>query len=285
MEYFLRIICLIFLCFFNVTNVYAKNKVEVFVSILPQQYFVQQVGAEYVDVHVMVSPGQNPSTYEPTAQQMAALAKADIYFSIGVPFESVWLDKIKKNNRELIIVECCDSISDLKGHTHHDGEHHDPHVWTSPKKVIQIVKLIEKSLIEFDKENSQYYENSSNYFINKLKDLDENIRSKISNLEKRNLIVSHPSWSYFANEYGLTQISIEHNGKEIRARSMVKLIQSAKENNIKAIFVQSQFSDKAAIVIAKELNANIYELDPLALNYLENMKYVTEIIVEGLSRE
>ena len=75
------------------TNVHAENKIIVFVSILPQQYFVQQIGNDLVDVRVMVGPGQNPATYEPTPQQMAALYKADIYFRIGVPFESAWLDK------------------------------------------------------------------------------------------------------------------------------------------------------------------------------------------------
>jgi zinc transport system substrate-binding protein len=275
---------IVILFIFHMTNAYAVNKINVFVSILPQQYFVQQLGAPYVDVHVMVGSGQNPATYEPTPLQMVALSNADIYFSIGVPFEKAWLAKIKKSNNKLIIIECCKSISDLKDHLHH-GTSTDPHVWTSPKKVIQIVKLIEKALIEIDGKNNNAYKKSAVKFIDELNKLDSTIKSRMTNLTQRNLIVSHPSWSYFADEYDLTQISIEQEGKEIQAKSMVKLIRLAREKNIKAVFVQSQFNTKAAKVIAKEIGAIIFEIDPLAFNYIENMNDVTNKIVEGLSYE
>ncbi len=279
---YIKVFLVVILSAFHINNVYAANKVNVVVSILPQQYFVQQIGSSYVDVNVMVGPGQNPATYEPTPQQIAALANADIYLGIGVPFEKAWLSKIKKSNEKLIVVECCKSISNLNGHSHHDIDV-DPHIWTSPKKVIQIVKLIEKSLIEIDAEHSAAYKTSAIKFIGELDNLDSNIKSKVINLAQRNLIVSHPSWSYFADEYGLTQISIEQEGKEIQARSMVKLIRSAKEKNIKAIFVQSQFNAKAAKIIAKEIDATVFELDPLAFNYIENMNIVADKIVKGLS--
>jgi zinc transport system substrate-binding protein len=280
---YIKKFCLLSILFIStLINVEASNKINVFVSILPQQYFVQQVGTDYVDVHVMVGPGQNPATYEPTPQQMAALANADIYFSIGVPFEKSWLDKIKENNSKLVVIECCESISSLDGHSHHD-EHIDPHVWTSPKKVIQIATLIEKSLIEVDIKNSSNYITSVSSFISELNNLDNAIKSRIINLKKRTFIASHPSWSYFAKEYDLTQISIEQEGKEIQAKSMVKLIKLAKEKNIKAVFVQSQFNNKAAKIIAKEIDAIVFELDPLAFNYIENMNNVTDKIVQGLS--
>lgn len=285
MELFYRISLFVFMLSVLVTNVSANNKINVFVSILPQQYFVEQIGAEHVDVRVMVGPGQNPATYEPTPLQMAALANADIYFSIGVPFEKAWLAKIKQSNEKLIVVNCCELLSDLEGHTHDDDDNIDPHVWTSPKKVIQIATLIKKSLIEVDINNSAIYEQAATKFINKLSKLDKDISQKLSDLPQRNLVVSHPSWGYFSNEYNFSQISIEQDGKEIQARSMVKLIKLAKEKNIKAIFVQRQFNNKAAKIIAKEIDAVIYELDPLAYNYIENMNDVTNKIAEGLFHE
>lgn len=243
-----------------ITDVYAGNKLNVFVSILPQQYFVQQVGAEHVDVHVMVGPGQNPATYEPTPQQMVALANADIYFSIGVPFESAWLDKIKKNHNTLTVIECCELIADLSNHEHaHDHDsYYDPHIWTSPIKVMQITSLIKASLIEIDGARSESYERSAAGFITQLQELDKRVQSETAKLKKRDIIVSHPSWSYFAAEYGLNQISIEQEGKEIQASSMVKLIRVASKKNVKAIFVQPQFNHKAAKVIAKEIDAKLW---------------------------
>ena len=270
-----------------ITNVYADNKIIVFVSILPQQYFVQQIGTDLVDVRVMVGPGQNPATYEPTPQQMAALSKANVYFRIGVPFESTWLDKIELNNEKLIIVECCDSIANLNDHDHaHDhNTDYDPHVWTSPKNVIKIAELIKKSLIKIDNKNMAAYDASAKSFKETLIELDEIVRLKTRNLERKTLIVSHPSWSYFADEYGFTQVSIEREGKEIQARSLVKLIKIAKINNVKTIFVQPQFNDRAAKTVANELNAQIMVLDPLAFNYVENMNMVTDNIVKGLAYE
>lgn len=277
---------IILVLFFVITNVYASNKLNVFVSILPQQYFVQKVGTKYIEVQVMVGPGQNPATYEPTPQQMVALANADIYFSIGVPFESAWLDKIKNNNK-LTVVECCKWLANLNNHEHsHDHTNYsDPHIWTSPVKVIQITKLVKNALIEKNSINAKSFENSAAEFIIQLQNLDMLVQYKTANLKKRDIIVSHPSWSYFADEYGFTQISIEQEGKEIQASSMVKLIRLARENNVKAVFVQPQFNRKAAEVIAKEIDAKVLVLDPLAFNYIENMLNVTNKIVEGLSYE
>ncbi len=281
---FLKRLCLVLFLFVTSVNGYAQNKINVFVSILPQQYFVQQVGGEYVDVHVMVGPGLSPETYEPTPQQMAALANADVYFGIGVSFEKVWLDKIKLSNKDLVVIECCKQFSTLHGHSH-DDDNIDPHIWTSPKKVMQITKLIEKTLINIDGNNSDAYEINASHFIDELNKLDISIKNKLSATNQKNFIVTHPSWEYFADEYGLAQISIEKKGKEIQARSMVKLIKLAKEKNIKAVFVQSQFSDKAAKVIAKEIDAVVFSLDPLAYNYIENMNDVADKIMEGLSYE
>ena len=274
--------------FFSQVN--AEEKINVFVSILPQQYFVEQVGGDYVDVQVMVGPGQNPATYEPTPQQMAALAEADIYFSIGVPFEKAWLEKVKQTNKQLRVIDCCQALSDLNGHahSHHGHEHHDdldPHIWTSPKKVIELAKLIQNSLSELKLTSKDYFIETTDKFILKLNQLDQSIRDNLAGLKQRSLIVSHPSWAYFSHEYELSQISIEQNGKEIQARSLARLIKSAKEKKIKAVFVQKQFSDKAAQVIANELNASIYELDPLAYNYIDNMNDVTNKIIKGLSNE
>ncbi len=273
--------------FYMPQSTYADQKIIAFVSILPQQYFVQQIGNAHVDVHVMVGPGQSPATYEPTPQQMAKLANADIYFKIGVPFESAWFDKLKTNNKKLVVVECCESLATINNHDHAHKQHtfYDPHVWTAPKNVIKIAKLIGSAMIALDKPNRDSYKAATKFFIKKLQKLDEIIREKTNNLKKRDLMVSHPSWGYFAAEYGFTQISIEQQGREIQARSMVQLIKQVREKNIKSIFVQPQFNDKAARVIADEINANIFILDPLAYNYFDNMYAVLENILLGLADE
>lgn len=288
----LRRVLLVFSLFLLLPiKVYANDKLNVFVSILPQQYFVEKIGGEHIDVHVMVGPGQSPATYEPTTRQMAVLSNADLYFGIGVPFESAWLDKIKQNNDKLKVVECCETIAHLDAHDHDHGHGHhhdleyDPHIWTNPKKVILLVELIKNELAEIDTENNASYSSAAESFIKELQALDVSIRNKTKDLKKRDLIVSHPSWSYFAAEYDFTQTSIEQQGKEIQASSMMKLIKIVKERNVKAIFSQPQFNDKAAEIIANEVNAEVIDLDPLAFDYIKNMNQVADNIVRGLSHE
>ena len=134
-----------------------------------------------------------------------------------------------------------------------------------------------------DSQHTDVYHVSANEFIEKLNELDREIRKKTENLTNRELIVSHPSWSYFAREYNFTQTPIEQNGKEIQANALANLIKEAKQKKIKAVFVQPQFNNKAAVIIARELGARLITLDPLVQDYIANLKQVTDKIVEGLS--
>lgn len=119
------------LLMFLSNNGMAADKIPVFVSILPQKYFVQQIGQDLVDVKVMVQPGASPATYEPKPRQMADLSKSKIYFAIGVPYEKAWLDKIAAANAKMRIVHTDQGIEKLAmvAHHHHEeeGHHEDEH--------------------------------------------------------------------------------------------------------------------------------------------------------------
>lgn len=270
-------------------HVYAGTKPLVFVSILPQKFFIEQVSQGLVEVEVMVGPGQNPTTYEPTPRKISALARADIYFSIGVPFENAWLNRISSNYPQMKVVQCCDDIIDMSA-LHADAEHaehqaDDPHVWTSPNNVIAIARRIGQELSGLDSKNTDRYAQSTADFIQRLSELDQQIGKLTQDLSKRKLIVSHPAWSFYAAEYGFEQISIEQNGKDIQASSLRNLIRQARQDNIKAVFTQPQYNDKAARIIATELGGKVYSLDPLAYDYIENMLITTRLIVDGLTDE
>ena len=84
-------------------------------------------------------------------------------------------------------------------------------------------------------------------------------------------MVFHPAWSYFAKDYDLKQVAIEHEGKEPGARALKKIIEKGKRLGIKVIFVQKQFSQSIAENVAKMIGATIHEIDTLAEDYLENM--------------
>ena len=274
----------------------AAEKIDVFVSIAPQRDFVEQVGGDRVAVHVMVGPGQSPELFEPTPRQMARLAGADLYFSIGMPFEASWLPAVRRNNPDLKIVPCCAELAKLAGDGHggheHAGHGHgggdsgmDPHVWTDPNNVIAIAGLIAEALAAHDAAHARDYRRRARAFSEQLRALDSLITARMAALKNRVLIVAHPSWGYFAERYGLSQRSIEQDGKEIQGRSLAQLIEFARRRNIRAVFTQPQFNDRAARVIAAEIGATVYELDPLATGYIENMRAVTDKIARGLGGE
>ena len=247
---------------------------NVFVSILPQKYFAERVAGEHVKVSVMVGKGQSPATYEPTPKQMVLLNKSQLYFQISVPFESIWIDAIGELNPELKIIECCLEL----GTRDREGHSHDPHIWTSPANAKYIALQMKKALIDSYPVYEKEFESNCSRLIEDLDKLDLDIKSRLAQLDNRYIIVSHPSWGYYAEAYDLIQLPIEVEGKEVRAKSLVNLIEFARSKNIKKVFVQKQFNKNSAEIIAREINADVIELDPLAEDYIANLYYVTDAI-------
>lgn len=257
-----------------------ESPMQVTVSILPQEYFVHEIGGKYVKVNVMVPPGAEPADYEPTPQQIAQLSTSKLYFSIGVPFEKSWLDRFKGANPEMTIVKTQKGIEkmplafDDAGHrlSTHSGLM-DPHVWLSPALVRIQAMNIRDALIHADPEHEQYYR--ANYMkfakqINKIDDQLIDITSKISPDHAR-FITFHPAWGYFAADYGLRQIPIQEEGKQANAQHLQQLIDLAKKDHIKVVFIEPEFSKKQAKVIANAIGGKVVAIDPLAKGWGKNL--------------
>jgi zinc transport system substrate-binding protein len=264
----------------------SKNKIKVFVSILPQAYFVERVGGERVDVSVLVGPGYSPATYEPTPRQMAELGKAKVYFRIGVPFENVWIMRISRANPRMNVIDTRHNVElrSMKAyHPHKAEEHHpspkemkDPHIWLSLRLVKIQAQNICHALISEDPAHKTYYEGNLEAFSHDLDRLDAAIKSVFKNLKTRKFMAFHPAWGYFAHDYGLEQIPVEVEGKEPSARGLADLIARANQEGIKVVFVQAQFSTRNAETVARAIGGRIVQIDPLAKDYLKNMKKITE---------
>lgn len=255
---------------------------KVFVSILPQQYLVERIGGDRVEVTSMVGAGARPETYEPTPKQMASLSNTSIYFRIGVPFEDVWMDKIRDQNPAMKIIDCCKEYKSIKDSDHsHVEDYDDRHIWTSPLFGIKLAEQIRDTLIKEDPAHQPAYEENFSSLKRDLLELDSFIREELDILRHRYIIVSHPAWAYYANTYKLEQIAIEQHGSEVRARSLVELTELARKENIRTIYVQKQFNAASAEILAREIDGRVVELDPLAPDYIENLRNVTRMIAEG----
>lgn len=277
---------------------FAEQGLPVFVSIAPQKYFVEKIGGDLVDVSVMVKPGASPATYEPTPGQMSALADADGYFAIGVPFEDTWLERFIAANPQMEIVYTNRRIHQMPMATHehqfdpkqkemHPREAHwslDPHIWLSPELVRKQALNIYKGLTLIDPKHEDIYSNNMFAFLREIDNLDDEIKKILAPLpqSKRAFIVFHPSWGYFAKEYNLNQIPIEAEGKEPGPKQVAQIVKYGRDRDIKVVFVQPQFSTKSAKVIASEMDAKVVPLDPLAENWAANLLEAAKAFRRGL---
>ena len=274
----------------------AIDKPTVFVSIVPQKFFVQQISKDLVSIEVMVQPGASPATYEPKPSQMAKLSSSVAYFAIGVPFEQAWLGKISAVSPDINIIQTDIGIEKIgmarhhhegiKGEKQHEEDMHekegsahtilDPHIWLSPVLVKKQAALILEGLVAIVPEHAVDFEANYRIFLEKIDALHLEIQSSLQGSKGLRFMVFHPTWGYFAQEYGLEQVPIEIEGKSPKPAQLVGLIHHARENDISIIFAQPQFSQKSAKVVAKEINGQVIFADPLAEDWFANLRDVTE---------
>ncbi len=265
------------------SNQTSSDQMNITVSILPEKYFVERIGGDHVTVNVMVGPGDSPHTYEPKAAQMTALSNSTVYFSIGVDFENAWLDRILAANSKMKIVDVSANLEKIPmtaGSEEEGGL--DPHVWTSPENVKTMSETIYQTLSEIDPSHAADYQANLNVFIEDINTLENEINASMSGITSKKFMVFHPSWGYFARDFGLDQIAIEINGAEPSAQELAAIIDQAKQENISVVFGQPEFSTKTADYIANEIGGQVILIDPLAEDWLENMRNVSNTFAEVL---
>ncbi len=271
----------------------ARGSLPVTVSIPPQRYFVGRVGGKHVDVSVLLAPGQSPATYEPTPKEMVKLARSGVYFRIGVPFERQVVEKIGSALEDLRIVDTRKGIelraSDPHdhraggGHAHHHHHEQDPHVWMNPRLVKVQADIVCRTLCQIDPAHRTEYEGNCRAFKADLDRTDAKIAASLGSLRGGTFYVFHPSLGYFADAYGLEQVAIESGGKQPTAKQLAALIDRAKRDGVRLIFVQPQFDKRNAETVAAEIGGAVVPLDPLAEDYIENLLHVAAEIRRALA--
>jgi len=262
-----KLILFVITMFLISSSGFSADAVPVFVSIVPQKYFVQQIGKERVDVQVMVLPGESPATYEPKPNQMAGLSKAKVYCAIGVPFEKVWLPKFAAVNPHMKVVHTDQGI---------EKPGNDPHIWLSPPLVrIQALAIL-TALKEADPGHASEYESNYRQFIAKIDELDGQLKQTFAGKEELQFMVFHPAWGHFANAYGIKQLPVEIEGKDPKPAQLQELISRARQKGIKMVFVQPEFSTTSAELVAREIGGQVVYAKPLAEDWTANLREVAE---------
>jgi len=259
-----------------------SKKPIVTVSIALQKYFVEQIAGDYFDVNVILPPGSVPEDFEPTPRQVKKIAKSEAYFYVGhLGFEKSWIKKFTDSAKEVKYVSCSQNIDLLRGEVHDHDKHEkqaqgtDPHIWTSPENVKKMSRTICEVLINANPDQKMVFEANLNDFINKIDTLDYKIRTTLNDSVAHSFMVFHPALSYFARDFHIKQYSIEFEGKTPSPAHMKELVDLARKENLRTIFIQSQFETAKAEAIAKEIGAEIVPIDPLAENWMEEMNSLT----------
>ena len=270
-----------------------SDKLVVAVTIVPQAGLVEAIGGDKVKVLVMVPPGASPHTYEVTHEQMTTLSRAKMYVKVGsgVEFELAWMDKLIAVNVSMRVVDCSEGIRVLEmdeDHHDHDHEHDhgrtglDPHIWLSVRNAMIMAQNICAGLVQVDPANRPYYEENRTDYLEQLAKLDSEITESLSEVENRRFIVFHPAWGYFARDYDLIQIAVEQDGKEPDIDYRIRLIEEAREHDIRVVFLSPQYPTKSADVIAREIGGRVVIIDPLAKDFIGNMRAVASAMKEAM---
>lgn len=254
-----------------------SDPVRVVTTIAPLSDFILAVGGERVEVTVLVPPGAEPHTYEPTPSQMRDVAEADLYVMNGAGIE-FWMDKVLAVNKNMVVVDSSEGAVILQ----ESAEEMDPHIWVSLRNAARQVNNIFSGLKQVDPENSDYYARNRDAYLEKLKALDGELNQTFAAKTEKTFIVYHPAWTYFARDYDLVQVPLLEHEKEPGPQYLASIIDLAREKNITTIFVEPQYNPKSAEVVAREMKASIIVLNPLAQNYLENMRYAGSEIAKSM---
>ena len=289
-------------------NAAAENRRPVvFVSIGPQLESVRRIGGGAVDAHAMLPAGLNPETFSPDARQMSALARADAYVTIGVPFEKTVVAKIRASFPNLKIVDGRAGMVFRRmegGHHHHHESHHDhddgddddhdhdehahevgeddPHVWLSIENMKCHARMVAAILAEVlpDREHAAIDARTAEY-LRELDALSAELKAKLARLRGKEAVVYHPAFGYFLDDHGIRQKAVELEGKEPGARYLGTVIREAKREGIRVIFVQPQFNAKAAEVLSHEIGGKVLPFDPLPADYSDGLRRLADALLEA----
>lgn len=255
------------------------------VSIEPLRYITEQIVGDDFQINVLVPPGASPETFEPKPTQMMQVANSQYYINIGLlDFEHNLQNAISKNMPNVKVVELKTGINLIEGDCGHDAtegvhDHNhgiDPHIWTTPKNLKIMARTVCDAL-------TLQYPDSVKYIINyerfakQLDSLDLQINSLFNN-RAISFLIYHPALGYLASDYGLTQLSIEDEGKEPSAQHIRDLIQLTESKNIKYIFYQKQFSQSTVEALARESKIEALPIDPLAYDIPYNILEICKLI-------
>jgi len=272
-----------------------SEKLTISVSILPQQWFVDQIGGDRVRTQAMVGSGDDPHTYEPTPQQMTNLADSELFFTIGVEFEAVWMPRFESANPEMKVVDTAAGIAFIPAigaHDHDDdvedhaltGSEDDPHIWFSPLRMKQMAQTMAEAMRAADPKNADYFQSNLETLLVRIDSVDAEIRTQLEGSKRDHFMVVHPAWGYVAEDYGLHMLAVEIGGNEPAPETLSQIIALAREYEINTLVIEKGSNVRLATSITEQAGIqSIVEWDPMAYDWPASMLMIAETLHQALN--
>lgn len=307
-------LCLICLSACTDSEKLPEGKPVVFTAVSPYQGLLEQIAGDSITVRSLVSESDDPHSYSPTPREVSELAKASLYFTAELPFESALLKKLKEGNPNVKVIDIVSGIDrrtfepgehdheehaehDHEEHAEHDHEEHakhdheehaehdhdheelDPHVWLSPVLLAEQAKVMTDAVADIlpEEEQSKVRE-SGEAVIKKIEETNKELSELLAPMRGQAFYVYHGAFGYFADAYGLKQIPVEINGRTPEPKRLTALVKKAEKDGVKVIFVQPQFDQSSARALAESIGGTVVSIDPLAKDPVKNLRDIAEKI-------
>ena len=248
------------------------SKIKIAASFFPLYEFTKNVGGDKAEVYSFLPIGNEPHSWEPSIQQIEELKGTKLFIYNGAGMEA-YISKFMSSGEfsNMTFVKATEGITLLKADSAEDDKEilaqggMDPHVWNDPILAEQEVTNIKNAMEKADPKNTQYYENNANTYIAKLAALDNSIKSGLSDCKKDTFVSFHNAFNYFSNRYGVHDVWITGIAPEadVPPQDIQKVIQIAKDKDVKIIFSEDLVDPRLANTLADEVGAKVLVLSPL----------------------
>lgn len=255
------------------------------VSIEPQRYLLEQIVGDKMTVSSLLSKGDNPENFDPSISSLMDVEKGRAYFSIGLMgFEDALIKRAVQSKPDIKVVDCSAGI-DYIADEHHAGGGNvhlhsvDPHIWSSVKNAKIIACNMYNAVVDIDPDNEEYYTERYKVLQVRLDSLDAGLTHKLAPYRGKAFIVWHPSLSYFARDYGLEQIAIGFDNKEMSVTSLQSKIDESLSHHAAVFLVQADYDGEKSQNIADYTGAKSVIINPLNYEWEEEMIHTANAII------
>ncbi len=280
------------------------DKVKIVTTLFPQYDFTRQIAKDKADIIMLLQPGVESHSYEPTPADIIKINSSDLFIYTGEYMEA-WAERLISgiDNNSITILDISKDITLVKSeeeeeeHEHEEEEHlYDPHIWTDPNNAIIIVDSITKELCKIDENNADYYKANAEEYKKELLNLDSEFRQVVENSKRKEIIFGgRNAFYYFLNRYNIEYQSAYdscYNQTEPNVKIIANLITKIKNENIPVIYYEELANPKVAQSISDETGAKMLLLHSTHnvskddfkndITYLDIMKQNLNNLKEGL---